>query len=875
MSIDNLVEDKITQFLELVELITEGFNWSNESENQLESLKKTFEEFDPHLKSIANLYPDRRIRGTPAPQLYEFLNKMFVFIEYSLGSFRTGLLKIFQEISTGVFNLITTESRLSYCLNLLSSLQLPDFDYKFSRFFYHQILPYWLSVDNSTFDPFITQVQKLSDTVPHLINLFQPQVPETLQKDQLPSSITPSLDSLENLMIIIPQPFDSSLKSFMINYLTLINEYRIVIASQFQINQLKRAWMTKGLFISAEFDQNLENQITLLESLLSLLSKKEENQLVSLGINVKTFETTLKDRQELLATHKQLLSLISNVKWDNSASTTLDTLSINVISLLERLKDFSIDLLPEEFQKLVNKVINTHLIFVEWWKNEAKQALLHQLQLPGIITEPLQIPRDERFVKEIKELASGPLRSFFSVTQSKNIHDFLIQFDTDFLPVLTEFQNSHKSVLNALGDLRNWAVVRTLKVIDNGKAIMNALHIFFSRWGEGPLAKTIDHLVSVYNNQFTLLYSKFDNIYLAYSKSTATRFTKPNEAMEQLGIGKNAIQDVKPLITELFPSNPEFLSYITKTQITFQVNKLIIKYLDTPTIDLIDQLALGWDSVLLNPKARLLKEQLTSLENNLTPEIMDYMKSNIRIVNSLIKLVEIIYLVEDYWIDLPLDVLLRIDIAKQYFELFVPLFKGLHGFQHSIPKNRLQSAQTILTRVKEVPDKLAPKWLMLQKRIITFLNSQKSGSILERKTRLEECLEGTKIDLSLKLSFGWQNYVDIIEKLSKEFFPAFKSNYIQWLTHENNWHIAIRFMGSDQAKMEKKWSDTKKKLEKELEELLGLDLEGFYHNFGKRLRDNIEERILVVRESSDIEAPVARMKGLNIANMEDQSFGLL
>ena len=174
----NLVEEKIIIFFEVIELITD-FNWKNDAKNhsRLEQLNAAYEDISP-LKTMANLDANRKIRGTPAPQLYDFLTSIYEFVGRLLSKIHGLLLKIYHEINTEIFNLLTTPLRLENCLNNLQTIQkeFPELDYQFSRFFYQQILSNWLDIDHSMFDRFLTDAQKLRQTIPNLLTLFQHSV---------------------------------------------------------------------------------------------------------------------------------------------------------------------------------------------------------------------------------------------------------------------------------------------------------------------------------------------------------------------------------------------------------------------------------------------------------------------------------------------------------------------------------------------------------------------------------------------------------------------------------------------------------------------------------------------------------------------------
>ena len=183
----------------------------------------------------------------------------------------------------------------------------------------------------------------------------------------------------------------------------------------------------------------------------------------------------------------------------------------------DQLKHIHDKSLPEVHYLLLTQVIETHLLFIEWW-TEARPALLNQLQFPGIINEPLRLPDNKSLINSVMQLKNGKLAQFFQTTQSKSLSEFLSQFDADFLPVLSEFQNLHKSVINSMGDLKNWEIVKALQVLTNGKAIMEALQVFFDRWGEGPLVKTINLLRSTYHK----FESFYENMHCLFCELTAS-----------------------------------------------------------------------------------------------------------------------------------------------------------------------------------------------------------------------------------------------------------------------------------------------------------------------------------------------------------------
>ena len=101
----NLVEEKITIFFEVIEVIMD-FNWKGGSKNltRLEQLNIAYEDFSP-LKTMSNLDSNRKIRGTPIHQLYDFLTSVYEFVSSLLSKIHRQLLKIYQELNTDLFDI--------------------------------------------------------------------------------------------------------------------------------------------------------------------------------------------------------------------------------------------------------------------------------------------------------------------------------------------------------------------------------------------------------------------------------------------------------------------------------------------------------------------------------------------------------------------------------------------------------------------------------------------------------------------------------------------------------------------------------------------------------------------------------------------------
>lgn len=869
MSTNEFIEEKVGQYFELLELLTEGLDWG-QSGTELASvtgLQEVYDSFHPQLRSVANLYTDTRFQDIPAKNLADFLENIHSYTTTALTSYRTILNTFFAEVESQLYLVITKTDRLDKVQTLLAGLIAPKLDYGFSRFFYAQTLPKFTPFDEPSFDGFMTSVQKTDQAVTVLMKLFTSDVVGSLQRNEKPTIINQTFDELEKILPILPTPYDKKMRALLIDYITLVHEFQNVLVGAYQLSTLRGKWVDQGLFITHAFEDNCQQQISILEGLVDYVGKRLD-QALHFGISKDFFGQLLEDRRKLRSSHKSLReSLEREATWVGDSPQQLGQLSLATVTMLEVVKTKYPPNLPKDLQAVLDNCVTTHLEFVEWWA-EARPALEYQLQLPGLITEPLSLAWDPRLVDNVRLLAKTELQGFFQNTPSKNVWQFLNSFDKDFLPVVTHFQNSHKSVLNALADVRNWSVVRTLKVVEEGRGIIDAIQGFFARWGEGDLAFVVDQLHHTYKQDFVVLYGHFDKIFTAFERGQKLRFSQPDQAVAALDSGVEHIREVRPLLNQLFPSHPQYVDNINQTQLHFIVRKLTIKYLDTPVTELVDQLCLQWEEVTLHPLANEMARKVEAVNSQLTDELQQAIDRQLRVANALVKTCETIQGLENYWADSILDMLLDTQTGKSLFSQLEPLPKVLQGLPALLPPNRKDSAKTVVQRIQEVIQRLAPMWLSLQRRVSLFLQQQQTkGTLADRENQLSSLLEGAKLDLGTQLSFGFPPFELLLDRFRTDFFPTFKAYYVQWLRHENHWHKSITVMG-DRQTQEKKWTTHRGKLEKELEALIGLDLELYLGNLGKRIRDNAEERLLVLRESLDSDAPVARMKGLCVATRE-------
>lgn len=849
MTIIEEVELEIEQYFENLEFLLQGYMWEDVLEFTVIIL---FDKFIPKLKSVASLYPEKKIRDTPIHQLLSFIESINSFLVLIKISFSDIIFTILKSFEKDLFNVLINDKILDQILKLFATIKPPNIDFNFTRFFYSQIIDRWVDSDGQNFDMFLTNIQKILEVIPLISSLFSTNIISSLRngnsKEYL-NDVNKKIDILEKKLLIVPVSLSDRFKAIIIEYISLVHIHADVLYLHYNLETYNSKLITDGLLFSNSFADNCRKQIETIRNIkLKIEANSDFFKKYSLDINL--YNSKIKEVEQSIYGHNNILEFIINLK-KSSNQNSIDNLINQELELLDFLKN-NLNFFSSEIKKILITYIENTLFLIEFWKN-IKQILLQKDHLYYLMFEKLNISNNPQF-NIIKELSSTILLNLFS--KGYFFFHFLEEVYRDLIPSFDHFQLIHQSIFNVLPDITKWGDLVKIEPIKNGKLIIEAVIIFFKRFNASKLQTSFEIKLQSYNNEFIPFYKNFANIYLLNKEQQQERFSNPNLSLEKI---QNILENLKTSenhIYSLFSLNLEIINFTDQIYDNFITIKVLIEHFDNGIIDLIEILSRNWDSTPLLPFMRLLNEKMKyfpQLKSSLPNKLREKLLSLNTFLLTIKKL-------DDYFNDSP-SITLTTGTFKENYANFNKITSDLLNLHEILPNYKPTLFERFTNNLRFFENSINPSWQKSCNVFSSFLSNQsKKITLIDRKTLFSQLIEyfETKIQ-DLDLLFTWPMFLNHLKLIQKEFFPNFKKYFSEFILLEEHWQQSVISLANSQNN----FAQVKKTLKKELENFLTKEnLDEILGTFFLKIKPILENRLQLLTSSSADVIPHQEMKEL-------------
>ncbi len=840
------LEAQIENYFEHLEFICQSYTF--QAELVLDVLTKLFSDFSGKVKSFHSLYPEKKIKDTPSDQLLAFISSINSFLTKTNSNFIKKLLLALECLETNLFGLFTNYKIQKELLSNLESLILPEFDFNFTRFFYSQIISRWIDIEDSYFDVFLTDIQKINEVLPTFKRLLSQDLVNSIRigkvKD-VSSTINDLADQLEKQILIIPVSLTERFKDVLIDYLTLIHSYSDVIILQFDLETLYTELLNKDLLFSPEFSKACVNQIEIIRSIKKKIDQNSDF-FTKYNIDESVYNTKVKQLEQMIYAHNNILDHLQ--KSTDNKTLSIDILIDEELDLVELLKN-NTSFFVSEIKSIFTSYIETILYLIEWW-HTTKKSLLQQSQLYQLMFE--NFPQNDKILL-IKEIKVKYFKHLF--TTRKRFFTFIEEVTNDLLPIFDHFTVIHKSIFNALEDFQRWGSLEQTDPTKSAKAIIEAIIQFFYRWNAINLKNSFEAKLNSYNKDFLGFYNEFCTIYENYTKLKELRFSKPDKAIQKIELILNSLENSQENIYRLFSTNLEIIEHVEKLKNDIVTIKVLILYYDKLDSELLKNLSGTWDSINFQPYMKIMKEHLdefpASMHSKSNPEKLKVLT----LYNFLVNLLKI----ENYLNDSIFGTINEIDQFSEITKTLTQSKSILSNLKSLLPENQKDSIGYFNRNLEQFFTTIAPNWIKIAKKIKIFVENQSKKIILsDRKTLLSQLSEYT--GTTINFSFKWPIFENHFKNFDKNFFPVFKKYFVDLMLLEDHWFQNITTIGAS-----KNLDSAKAFLTKETEKFISnSNLEELSDQFFQNVTKLLEKRLELIKYSPNDSINVEKMKQLNL-----------
>ena len=853
-----MIENQIQKYFEIIELETQGFQWGNIFD--IEDMQSAFNSFIQNLKSNASLYPEKNIKNTPIIQLMDFLNLINNTMTQIVSNFNNKLNPLLKILETQLFQIFTIEKDYLNFIELLNSIKFPDVDYNFIRFFYSQIINRWVDIsdEGTAFDIFITDAQKSFDAFQIIKQLFLPETISLIRKNEHENKLGPLLDKLEKIILLLPHPLDKKLEEFMINYITLVHEFKELISFQYQLEKLDYQLVNNGIILTDEFSILCKNQIEKIKNINFILNN-DPAKAEKFGVKKENYLLKIKELEEMIFGHNNILDYLKKSKWDTLVNLSLSELSENILNLIECIKN-NISHFTILTKKLLLDFLSVLISAIEWW-TKTKKIFVNNIQLNYLMTEPLQFHLDD-IINKISKFKQESFRQAFSFPVLKKYHLFLYEFNNDLIPTLTHFQTIHKTTINAIKQIEYWPKVEELQVLKNGQVILGAVTKFFERYRADSINTIFIQLQKSYDTDFKDFYNLMSGISKLYLEEQQYRFSKPDIALEKLKSMLSNINQLHSIIYNIFTLNLDLIAHIQVLETKLLVNKLLIVNFDSLILKIVKSLSVKWDYTDLHVYQQSLEKNIQLFTS------IDFTKTNITLyteigmINNLKHFLDLLKELNTFWNDSPLIIVLNLEKSLHIAKVFNNLKTDLQFYTLLISNNNKDLILNLQKNMHSAFDTLT-HLTNIQKLVISTIIDQSSRklTILDRKNKLTNFLPKIKELILFKALFQWLEFDQLFKNITNDFIPKFIAELNNYMAMEENWQKMVQNINKEVINL-KDWSSVRNKLLKTCDTFLSRDQSELLGELYFKLKPIVEERRMMLMESSDDIIPAVRLREL-------------